>query len=81
MQAGQTQCFARRFLEMMFHAKASLAGSKTELIHPPDWKNTTLKQFIKEVDGYIRCFNEKRSKISPGARSPIKNSDTPGIVQ
>ncbi len=53
---------------------------KTELFYPRDWKTTTLEQFIKEVDDYIRWYNEKRIKISLGARSPIEYRNSLGIV-
>ncbi|OYR30960.1 IS3 family transposase [Brucella pseudogrignonensis] len=53
---------------------------KTEFFYPSDWKNTTLEQFINEVDGYIRWYNEKRIKISLGARSPIEYRNCLGIV-
>ncbi|MDR6434298.1 transposase InsO family protein [Brucella pseudogrignonensis] len=53
---------------------------KTELFYPRDWKTTTLEQFIKEVDDYIRWYNEKRIKMSLGARSPIEYRNSPGIV-
>lgn len=53
---------------------------KTELFYPHDWTNTTLEQFIKEVDGYIRWYNEKRIKISLGARRPIEYRNSFGIV-
>ena len=53
---------------------------KTELFYPSDWKNTTLEPFINEVDDYIRWYNEKRIKISLGARSPIEYRNSLGIV-
>ncbi|RBO88514.1 IS3 family transposase [Pseudochrobactrum asaccharolyticum] len=53
---------------------------KTELFYPRDWRSTTIEQFIKEVDGYIRWYNEKRIKISLGARSPIEYRNSLGIV-
>jgi len=53
---------------------------KTELFYPRDWKNATLEQFIKEVDDYIRWYNEKRIKMSLGARSPIEYRNSLGIV-
>jgi hypothetical protein len=53
---------------------------KTEFFYPSDWKNTTLEQLINEVDGYIRWYNEKRIKISLGARSPIECRNSLGIV-
>ncbi len=54
---------------------------KTELFYSRDWKSTTLEQFIKEVDRYIRWYNEKRIKISLGARSPIEYRNSLGIVR
>ncbi|MEN0100916.1 MAG: IS3 family transposase, partial [Brucella pseudogrignonensis] len=53
---------------------------KTEFFYPSDWRNTTLEHFINEVDGYIRWYNEKRIKISLGARSPIEYRNCLGIV-
>ncbi|MFK4064156.1 IS3 family transposase [Brucella anthropi] len=53
---------------------------KTELFYPRDWRSTTLEQFIKEVDAYIRWYNEKRIKISLGARSPIEYRESLGLV-
>ncbi len=34
-------------------------------------EGSPVEQFIKEVDSYIRRYNEKRIKLSPGSRSPI----------
>ena len=53
---------------------------KTEFLYPSDWKNITLERFINEVDGYIRWYNEKRIKISLGARSPIEYRNSLGFV-
>jgi len=53
---------------------------KTELFYPRDWKTTTLEQFIEEVDAYIRWYNEKRIKISLGARSPIEYRNSLGLA-
>ena len=44
---------------------------KTELSYPRGWRAATVEQFIKEVDSYIRWYNEKRINISLGALSPI----------
>ncbi len=44
---------------------------KKELFYPRDWQTITITQFIREVDAYIRWYNEKRIKLSLGARSPI----------
>ena len=53
---------------------------KTELFYPRDWKATTVDQFIKEVDSYIRWYNEKRIKISLGSLSPIEYRERLGLT-
>lgn len=45
---------------------------KTELFYPRDWKAATVEQFIREVDSYIRWYNERQIKISLGFLSPIE---------
>lgn len=35
---------------------------KTELFHPHDWMTITIVQFVREVDAYIRWYNEKHIK-------------------
>lgn len=46
---------------------------KTELFYPHDWKAITIDQFAREVNAYIRWYNEKRIKISLGSLSPIES--------
>lgn len=53
---------------------------KNELFYPRDWKGTTIEQFIKVVDSYIRWYNEKRIKISLGALSPIEYRVSLGLT-
>ena len=53
---------------------------KNELFYPRDWKSTTIEQFIEVVDSYIRWYNEKRIKISPGALSPIEYRESLGLA-
>jgi putative transposase len=52
---------------------------KTELFYPGDWKPITIEQFVREVDTYIRWYNEKRIKLSLGSLSPIKYRRNLGI--
>jgi len=52
---------------------------KTELFYSRNWKATTVEQFVKEVDAYIRWYNEKRIKISLGALSPIEYRRSLGL--
>lgn len=52
---------------------------KTELFYPRDWNAITIDQFVKEVDAYIRWYNEKRIKISLGSLSPIEYRESLGF--
>ncbi len=45
---------------------------KTELLYPRDWKAITIKQFVAEVDAYIRWYNEKRIKIPLESLSAVE---------
>ncbi len=45
---------------------------KTELFYPRDWRTITIERFVREVDAYIRRYNEKRIKLSLGSLSPIE---------
>ena len=45
---------------------------KNELFYPRSWQTTTIKQFIAEVDSYMRWYNGERIKISLGSRSPLE---------
>jgi len=53
---------------------------KTELFYAREWKATTVEQFIKEVNSYIRWYNEKRIKISLGSLSPIEYRESLGLT-
>lgn len=52
---------------------------KTELFYPGDWRTITIKQFAREVDAYIRWYNEKRIKLSLGSLSPIEYRRSLGL--
>lgn len=53
---------------------------KTELFYPRDWRAASVEQFIKEVDSYIRWYNEKWIKISLGSLSPIEYRESLGLT-
>ena len=42
------------------------------MFYPRDWRATSIDQFTKALDSYIRWYNEKRIKISLGALSPVE---------
>ncbi|WP_251988586.1 IS3 family transposase, partial [Escherichia coli] len=43
---------------------------KTEMYHGRKWSGITPEKFMQQVDTYIRWYNERRIKLSPGAVSP-----------
>lgn len=45
---------------------------KTEWFYPGSWQSTTDEQFTQALDSYIRWYNEKRIKMSLGARTPLE---------
>jgi transposase InsO family protein len=51
---------------------------KNEMFYNHDWSQTTLKQFIKHLDGYLHWYNEKRIKISLGGISPLQYREQNG---
>ena len=53
---------------------------KTEMFYRRDWQATTIEQFIKQVDSYIRWYNGKRIKISLGSLSPVEYRESLGIA-
>lgn len=53
---------------------------KTELFYSRSWQSTDIEQFIQALDAYIRWYNEKRIKISLGARSPIEYRQSLGLA-
>ncbi len=53
---------------------------KNELFYPRDWRGVSLKQFMEEVDSYIRWYNEKRIKVSLAALSPLEYRESLGIA-
>jgi putative transposase len=53
---------------------------KTELFYAREWQATTIEEFIKVVDSYIRWYNEKRIKISLGSLSPLEYRESLGLA-
>jgi transposase InsO family protein len=60
-------------------AKVSSAG-KNEIFYSQNWQSTTIEQFIQTLNRYIRWYNEKRIKISPGSVSPLEYRRSLGII-
>jgi len=53
---------------------------KTEFFYPRHWADVTQEQFITQLDGYIRWYNESRIKMSLGGRSPVEYRQSLGIA-
>ena len=53
---------------------------KNEMYYHRSWRGISIKQFMKELDGYLRWYNEKRIKMSLGAMSPIEYRRSCGIL-
>lgn len=53
---------------------------KTELIYPRDWQNVALDDFTRQIDDYIRWYNESRIKVSLGRRSPMEYRQALGLI-
>ncbi|HCO9937786.1 TPA: IS3 family transposase, partial [Escherichia coli] len=41
-----------------------------EMYYGRKWSGITPEKFMQQVDTYIRWYNERRIKLSPGAVSP-----------
>lgn len=44
---------------------------KNEFYYHRDWRNTSVEDFIKQLNDYIIWYNSKRIKSSLGYKSPI----------
>lgn len=53
---------------------------KNEMYYHRNWINTTLEDFMQQVDSYIRWYNQHRIKISLGGLSPSEYRRNLGIV-
>lgn len=53
---------------------------KNEMFYNRSWKHVTIDQFVDELDGYLRWYNEERIKMSLGAMSPITYRRSIGLA-
>ncbi|WP_143139699.1 IS3 family transposase, partial [Enterococcus italicus] len=53
---------------------------KNEVFYQRDWKNTTINQFIDQVDDYIHWYNNQRIKLSLGGLSPLQYRKKQGFI-
>ena len=52
----------------------------TELFYSRNWRSTTIEEFVRELDTYVRWYNEARIKMSLGFRSPIEHRRNLGLA-
>lgn len=53
---------------------------KNEMFYFRSWKDVSINQFIDELDGYLRWYNEERIKMSLGAMSPVAYRRSIGLA-
>jgi hypothetical protein len=53
-----------------FDEAGTLGRCQTKLFYSREWQATTIEQFVKVVDSYIRWHDKKRIKVSLGSCSP-----------
>lgn len=53
---------------------------KNEIFYHRNWMDTTLEQFMQQLDSYIRWYNQHRIKLSLGGRSPLEYRQSLGIA-
>lgn len=53
---------------------------KNEMFYCRSWEDTTIDDFIQEVDRYIHWYNEKRIKMSLGGKSPLNYRKSLGLA-
>jgi len=53
---------------------------KNEVFYQRDWKNTTINQFIDQIDDYIHWYNNQRIKLSLGGLSPLQYRKARGYI-
>lgn len=53
---------------------------KNEMYYRRNWVDTTLEEFMRQLDSYIRWYNQHRIKLSLGALSPIEYRQRLGIA-
>ena len=45
---------------------------KNEMYYDRSWTDTSMEDFIDQVDSYIRWYNEQRTKLKLGGLSPVE---------
>jgi len=53
---------------------------KNEMFYGKSWIDVPTEHFIKQVNSYIKWYNEKRIKISLGGMSPMEYRRSIGLT-
>lgn len=54
---------------------------KNEMFYGRSWTGVSLDDFIHTLDSYLRWHNEKRIKMSLGAKSPLEYRQSLGLMR
>ena len=54
---------------------------KNEMFYGRSWNGVSLDDFIHTLDSYLRWYNEKRIKMSLGAKSPLEYRQSLGLTE
>lgn len=53
---------------------------KTEMFYNRSWQGVSIDEFMTIVDNYLHWYNEKRIKMSLGAKSPMEYRRSLGLA-
>lgn len=80
-EAGLTRSMSRKGCSPDNAACEGFFGRlKNEMYYHRNRINTTLEEFMRELDSYIRWYNQHRIKLSLGALSPLEYRQQLGIA-
>jgi putative transposase len=79
--AGLTRSMSRKGCSPDNAACEGFFGTlKSEMFYTRSWEGVSLEEFIYELDGFLRWYNEERIKISLDAMSPIEYRRSLGLA-
>jgi transposase InsO family protein len=80
-KAGLTRSMSRKACPPDNSACEGFFGIiKNEMFYFRSWDDVSTEEFIEELDGYLRWYNEKRIKMSLGAMSPLEYRQSVGLA-
>ena len=80
-EAGLTRSMSQRGCSPDNAACEGFFGRlKNEMFYHRSWVGVSIEEFIAILDEYLHWYNEKRSKMSLGAMSPLEYRRNLGLV-